>query len=97
MDQCVVRVAMHRVKVSTETTAVRKSGMKNSAEQRERWAHARDVANEYLSGERARRLRTMSDDQAREEIARIFSGPTPTAYERRTGLIERQRLVRQLK
>ena len=71
--------------------------MRNSAEQGKRWADAWDVADQYLSGERARRLRTMSDDQAREEIAHIFSGPTPTLYERRTGLIERQRLFRQLR
>jgi hypothetical protein len=71
--------------------------MQNSVEQGKRWAEARKVADRYLSGELARRLRTISDDQAREEIAHIFSGPTPPLYERRTGLIERQRLFRQLK
>ncbi len=71
--------------------------MRDHLEQEKRWADAWKVADQYLSRERARHLRTMSDDQAREQIARIFSGPTPTPIERRTGLIERQRLFRQLK
>lgn len=71
--------------------------MGDPIEQGERWARAWDVAGRYLSVERALRLRNMSDDQARKEIARIFSEPTPAPAERRTGLIERQRLFRQLK
>lgn len=66
-------------------------------EDEKRWARAWEVAGRYLAAERAQRLRTMTDDQAREEIARIFSGPTPEICERRTGLVERQRLFKQLR
>lgn len=75
----------------------RKSDRRTPVEDEKRWARAWEVAGRYLEAERAQRLRTMTDDQAREEIARIFRGPLPEIYERRTGLVERQRLFMQLK
>ncbi len=62
-----------------------------------RRASAWRVASAYLSDERAARLRAMTDDDAREIIARIFSGPIPRPIERESGLIAQQRLFRKLK
>jgi len=42
-------------------------------------------------------LRSMSDDEARRIIARIFSGPQPARRERESGLIEQQRLFQNLR
>ena len=74
-----------------------KSDRRTPVDDEKRWASAWEVAGGFLTAERAQRLRTMTDDQAREEIARIFSGPMPEIYDRRTGLVERQRLFMQLK
>lgn len=63
----------------------------------QRWSRAWSVAGAYLSRERAMRLRTMDDNDARKIIARIFSGPVPTRVERESGLILQQRRFRKLK
>ena len=63
----------------------------------QRWARAWDIAVAHLASERAAGLRSMSDDDARKIIARIFSGPVPTRIARESGLLEQQRLFRQLK
>ena len=62
-----------------------------------RRARAWRVASAYLSDERVARLRAMTDDDAREIIARIFSGPVPKRIERESGLVAQQRLFRELK
>jgi len=63
----------------------------------QRWARAWNIAGAHLANERAAGLRSMTDDDARKIIARIFSGPVPTRIARESGLLERQRLFRQLK
>jgi len=63
----------------------------------QRWARAWNIAGAHLASERAARLRTMADDDAREIISRIFSGPLPVRLERESGLIQQQRLFRELK
>ena len=63
----------------------------------QRWARAWNIAGTHLASERAARLRAMTDDDARKLIARIFSGPMPTRIARESGLVEQQRLFRQLK
>ncbi len=63
----------------------------------QRWVRAWHIAGEYLATERAARLRAMADDDVREIIARVFSGPMPTRVERESGLIQQQRLFRRLK
>lgn len=62
-----------------------------------RSGRAWNIPGAYLASERAARLRTMSDDDARAIIARIFSGPMPARFERESGLIQQQRLIRGLK
>jgi len=62
-----------------------------------RWARAWNIAGAHLAGERAARLRAMADDDARQIIARIFSGLMPARLERESGLIQQQRLFRGLK
>ena len=57
------------------------------------WATAHD----FLERERAERLRSMSDDECRAIIARIFAGPSPATIPRCSGLIEQQRLFRKLR
>jgi hypothetical protein len=39
----------------------------------------------------------MTDNDARQIIARIFSGPMPSRVARESGLIQQQRLFRKLK
>lgn len=63
----------------------------------QRRARAWRIAGAYLTEERVARLRAMTDDDAREIIARIFSGPVPKPIERDSGLIAQQRLFRKLK
>jgi len=63
----------------------------------QRRASAWSVAGAYLSEERAAWLRAMTDDDAREIIARIFNGPVPKPIERECGLVAQQRLFRKLK
>ena len=63
----------------------------------QRWACAWNIAGAHLASERAAGLRSMTDDDARKIIARIFSGPVPTPIARESGLLEQQRLFRQLK
>jgi hypothetical protein len=63
----------------------------------QRRASAWRVAGAYLADERVARLRAMTDDDAREIIARIFNGPLPKPLERESGLIAQQRLFRKLK
>ena len=63
----------------------------------QRRASAWRVAGAYLADERVERLRAMTDDDAREIIARIFNGPLPKPIERECGLIAQQRLFRKLK
>lgn len=63
----------------------------------QRRASAWSVASAYLSEERAAWLRAMTDDDAREIIARIFNGPVPKPIERECGLVAQQRLFRKLK
>ena len=63
-----------------------------------RWAQAWKVAGAYLERERAERLRSMTDDDARKAIADIFFGDvTPVRKSRESGLIEQQRLFRKLR
>ena len=62
-----------------------------------RWTRAWNIAGAHLAGERATRLRAMSDDDARKIIERIFSGPMPIRTERESGLILQQQLFRRLK
>lgn len=69
---------------------------KNASENLRCWAQSWDIASERLERMRAERLCDMTDADAREMIARIFSGPTPPRVERETGLIEQQRLFRKL-
>ncbi len=64
----------------------------------QRWARAWETAGAFLERERAERLRAMIDDDARAAIAAIFFGDvTPLGPERKSGLIEQQRLFRKLK
>ena len=63
----------------------------------QRRASAWRVASAYLADERVERLRSMTDDDAREIIARIFNGPVPKPIERECGLVAQQRLFRKLK
>jgi hypothetical protein len=63
----------------------------------QRRASAWRVASAYLTDERVERLRSMTDDDAREIIARIFNGPVPKPLERECGLVAQQRLFRKLK
>jgi len=63
----------------------------------QRWARAWNIAGAHLASERAAGLRSMTDDEARKIIARIFSGPMPARIARESGLLEQQRLFRQLK
>lgn len=67
------------------------------SEDLQRHARAWRVAGAYLAGERVARLRAMTDDDAREIIARLFNGPAPKPIERESGLIAQQRLFRKLK
>ena len=70
---------------------------KQVPEDLQRRASAWRVASAYLADERVARLRAMTDDDAREIIARIFNGPLPKPIERESGLIAQQRLFRKLK
>lgn len=70
---------------------------KQVPEDLQRRARAWSVASAYLTDERVARLRAMTDDEAREIIARIFNGPAPRPIERESGLVAQQRLFRQLK
>lgn len=63
----------------------------------QRRARAWSIAGEYLAGERVARLRDLSDEDTREIIACIFSGPVPERIERESGLVAQQRLFRKLK
>lgn len=63
----------------------------------QRRASAWRVASAYMAQERVGRLRAMTDDDAREIIARIFNGPVPKPVARECGLIAQQRLFRKLK
>ena len=63
----------------------------------QRRARAWSVASAYLAGERIARLRAMTDDDAREIIASLFTGPVPKRVERESGLVAQQRLFRKLK
>jgi hypothetical protein len=56
-----------------------------------------NIAGAHMDGERAARLRAMTDDDARTIIRRIFSGPMPARLERESGLILQQQLFRRLK
>jgi hypothetical protein len=68
------------------------------SDQLQRWARAWKVAGAYLERERAERLRSMTDDDARKAIADLFFGdPTPVREPRESGLIEQQRLFRKLR
>ncbi len=72
--------------------------MSDSPEALRRWADAWKVASTYLEAERAKRLRTMTDDDARKAIADLLFGDvTPVREPRQTGLIEQQRLFRKLR
>ena len=62
-----------------------------------RRARAWSVAGAYLADERVARLRAMTDEDTREIIASIFSGPVPKRIERESGLVAQQRLFRKLK
>ncbi len=70
---------------------------KQVPEDLQRRASAWRVASAYLADERVARLRAMTDDDAREIIARLFNGPLPKPIERESGLIAQQRLFRKLK
>jgi hypothetical protein len=63
----------------------------------QRWASAWRIAGTYLANERVDRLRAMTDNDTREIIARIFTGPVPKPIERECGLVAQQRLFRKLK
>ena len=69
----------------------------NHSDDLQRWGRAWKVAGVHLAGERAARLRAMTDEEARTIIARIFSGPQPPVVERDSGLLEQQRLFRKLR
>jgi hypothetical protein len=62
-----------------------------------RRARAWSVAGAYLADERVARLCAMTDEDRREIIASIFSGPVPKRIERESGLVAQQRLFRKLK
>ena len=56
------------------------------------------VAGPLLEEERRARLRAMTDEEARETIAALFFGDvTPPGGRRESGLVEQQRLFRNLK
>jgi hypothetical protein len=62
-----------------------------------RYLAAWRIAGGFLERERAERLRAMTDDECRATIARIFHGPHPPAVDRPCGLVEMQRLFRELR
>jgi hypothetical protein len=55
------------------------------------------TAHAFLEKDRLERLRSMTDDECRAIIARIFGGRAPTSANRTSGLIEQQRLFRRLR
>ena len=63
----------------------------------QRRVRAWSVAGAYLADERVARLRGMTDQDTRDIIASIFSGPSVQRIERESGLVVQQRLFRKLK
>lgn len=54
------------------------------------------IADEFLERERAKRLARMTDDECREIVARLFSGPHPAPIERDSGLVAQQKVFHNL-
>lgn len=61
------------------------------------WHERRKEAYARIEAERHEWLRGLTDEEAQQVVARIFSGPCPPPVPRETGLVERQRLFAQLR
>jgi hypothetical protein len=96
-SSCRLRAAAARNASAAAPSAYNACMVEQGPEDLQRRASAWRVASAYLADERAERLRAMTDDDAREIIARIFNGPVPKPIERECGLVAQQRLFRKLK